>query len=69
MVEQAAAVKVTPAGTELYSRTEYVTQPGRGALLPLLEGKPMQPRVHLDRNEALRLAHHHHACLCIAMCM
>ena len=42
MVEQAAAVKVTPAGTELYSCTEYVTQPGRGALLPLLEGKPMQ---------------------------
>jgi len=39
MVEQAAAVEVRTAGTEPYSLTEYVTQPGWGAPLPLHKGK------------------------------
>ena len=42
VVEQAAAVKVRTAGSETDSRTEYVTQPGRGALMPLHKGKPLQ---------------------------
>ncbi len=34
LMEQAAAVKVR-IGNDTDSRTEYVTQPGRGALFPL----------------------------------